>query len=190
MIGEFPQSLIPQELRRRWKQNESARQKTKLEDYIELRDWIEENYVILKNNEMMMQAYKEAAEDFRITSDAVRHNLRIIREYPSDVLRDWFANGFGFSHIEAANELADEKRSPADLLNQALHFGAPEGDRIMTVDELKSFATGEREKWNLPKIVTNIFSRLQNLKVVQGWDDDKRKRFAERLDEIKREFFA
>lgn len=188
--GQITQSLIPSELRANWRRNEEERQRTKLDDYLELRDWIEENAVMLKSSEMTMQAYAEAAEDFRVTSDAVRRNLRIIREYPDTLLRSWFANGFGFSHIEAANTHADEKRSPADLLAQALHYGAPEGDRPMTVDELEQFATGDKQKWSLPKVVTNLFSRLQNLKVVQGWDDDKRKRFADRLDEIKREFFT
>jgi len=179
--------ILPHSLIKELQATETKRVNLKLNQYLMLRDFIEDNEHKLRDDKMMMQLYKEAARPLRCEAETVRKNLRVIREYHPLDLRKWLDGGLSFHHIEKANALADDNRSPAFLLESAIDAGGADG-QPWTVDELIEFATGDRPKWDIPKVVTGYLNKLSNLGIVKRWDEDKQGRWHKWI-ETGKEFF-
>jgi hypothetical protein len=180
-------TLIPQSFGERLRTRARKATAAKLENYIELRDFIAENEdKILEIG--WMEFYKDAGDWMDCGGDSVRKSLTIIRNYPDDTLRAWIAQGISFDHIETANSLQNIREcqyAAADLLDRAVEFGNGEGKR-MTVEEMTAFALGERPPQK--GFVSSLFERLINFPNRMKWDVDKSGRFQTWID-AGREFF-
>ena len=162
MNGQLSHSILPHSIIEQLQATETKRVNLKLNQYLLLRDFIEDNEYKLRDEKLMMQVYTEAARPLRCAAETVRKNLRVIREYHPDDLRKWLDGGLSFHHIEMANALSDDNRSPTFILQSAIEAGGENGDP-MTVDEMVNFATGDKPKWDIPKVVASYLSKLANL---------------------------
>lgn len=182
--------LIPSEFRKRLRNRARKATALKLENYIELRDFIAENEdKILEVG--WMEFYKQAGNCMDLSAETVRKNLAIIRNYPDESLRDWIEKGLSFDHIENANWLQNVKECKYDgvtLLNKAIDLGNKDGGR-MTVEEMITFALGEKVKPSVRGIVSSLYDRLVNFPNRLNWDTEKSTRFKTWLDAGK-EFFS
>jgi len=136
-------TIIPQELRTKLRDRSRRSTLLKMENLLDLRDFIEENYAQVEAMGWM-NFYKEAAEVMICAAETVRRDLSIIRSYETARLRDWVRNGLSFDHIETANWLQEYCTYYADqILDAAVTMGSGIG-KTMTVAEMESFALGER----------------------------------------------
>lgn len=188
-IGTLSQ-LIPAELGNRIRNRARKSTALKLDNYIELRDFIAENEErILVDGRMAF--YEECGNWMDYSGETVRKYLTIIRNYPDDKLREWIKNGLSFDHIERANELQNVKEcryDAAHLLDAAFQFGGADGKR-MTVTEMETFALGEKDRTGgANRFFGNLFTRLLNFTAKLGWDAEKTNRFKARIEEVRQEF--
>lgn len=146
-----------------------------LENLCDIRDYIAENEWQIEAEGGMMKFYAKCADSMDCAPATVRDDLGIIRNYPDDDLKRWFAAGLGKDHIEAANWLQNEeacKYDAAHLLDKAVELGGPTGKR-MTVPELEAFALGE--KLNRPttyKYIQTLTGWAVSIPKKLGWDAD------------------
>ena len=152
-------NLIPQELGKRLQGR--ARQSTvlKLENFLELRDFISEN-----ENKIIEQGwenfYEEAGNWMDFSGDSISKGLDIIRAHPDENLKRWIKGGLSFDHIEKANTLQKYCQFTSEqILDAAIDLGGKNGKR-MTVKEMTAFALGE----NVPLPPTYDF-----VKTLSGW---------------------
>lgn len=134
-----------------------------------------------RDEAVLMQAYKEAAEAMMIAPGTLRDDMARIREYSAEKLVYWLSNGLSFDHLETANRLAEvAKKTPERLLNEAIDPGNATGD-AMTVKELTAFATAEiphSGRGNVYRIVS-LFDKLQKEIYKATWDELKQARFTD-----------
>lgn len=182
-------ALLPTEFQERLRTRARKATALKLENYLELRDFIAENEDRILDIGWM-EFYKEAGDCMDLSAETVRKNLTIIRNYPDDKLREWIKSGLSFDHIENANWLQNVKEcqyAGLVLLDKAVDLGNGEGKR-MTVEEMTTFALGEQTKTGIKAAVSSLFQRLVNFPNRLKWDTDKSYRFQTWLDAGK-EFF-
>ena len=136
-------TIIPQDLKLKLRDRSRRSTLLKMENLLDLRDFIEENYAQVEAMGWM-NFYREAADSLICSAETVRRDLSVIRSYESSRLRDWIRNGLSFDHIETANWLQEYCTYLADqILDAAVTMGNGNG-RTMTVAEMESFALGER----------------------------------------------
>ena len=159
-----------------------------LKSLLEFRDLIKsEGY---REEGVLMQATKEAAEAMLMAPETLRDLMGKVREYPKDKLIYWINNGVSFDHMEKANSIAElAKRTPAALLDEAIQIGNPDG-KTMTVNEMVSFALGvvDKNKRNAMTHFVPLLERLGKFPTRFKWDSDKTARYNNWLDAGK-EFF-
>jgi hypothetical protein len=188
-MGRVEMTLLPAEFRNRLQSRARKATALKLENYIELRDFIAENKDKI-SAVGWMEFYKEAGDSMDLSAETVRKNLTIIRNYPDEKLREWVKFGLSFDHIENANWLQNVKEcqyTAEALLDAAAYMGNGEGRR-MTVEEMTTFALGEKVKPSVKGMVSSLFDRLVNFPNRLNWDTEKSTRFSNWLLEGK-EFF-
>jgi len=151
--------------------------------------WFRENMDDWKAEHALMQAYSEYAEAMSISKDTLRRKMSTIRNYTADDLVRWVESGVLFEHIETANTLAElAKKTPKQLLNEALNLGGEYG-KVMTVDELTTFALGEQKREPALFRVNTLLSRLGKFPLLLKWPQEKTQKFNEWMD-AGREFFS
>lgn len=170
-------ALIDPRIKERWRTRARRNTLSKLKSLLEFRELVEE----YKAENVLMHAYKEAAEAMLCAPETLRDDMGKIREYPKEKLVYWLSNGLSFDHLETANKLAEAARkTPAKLLDQAIDPGNGSGDP-MTVKELTAFACGELPQstsYRTLKLVAE-FERLKKVLYKQDWKPDKLARFDE-----------
>ncbi len=178
--------LIPAELLIKWRTRSYRASMMKLASLLDLRPIIEDAKA--EGKRTIMQMYVEAADAMMVHPDTVRADLAIIRSYPPDKLAYWIKNGVGFSHIEMANSLQEVAKKPAmQILDECITLGNSEGCP-MTVNELIVFALGEKKKEPAFFRVNALFSRLDKLPFLLGWEQEKIVKFNVWLDYGRSEF--
>ena len=182
-------ALIPSELGKRLQIRARKSTLLKLENLLDLRNFIEENEARILSGGWM-NFYREAANWMDYAANTVRDDLSTIRSYSEIDLRKWIEGGLSFDHIATANTIQEE--SPYDaafILNASMFYGNGEGKR-MTVEEMTAFALGENPKrppyYNAVKKLTGLIAELPHK---LGWNDEKAKRFETRVQELIKEFF-
>lgn len=180
--------LIPNEFGRRLRTR--ARQSTllKMENFLELMSFIEENLDKIEE-QGWENFYEEAGDWMDYSADAVDKNLDILRPHDEKNIRRWIAGGLGFDHIEKANTWQNYSQMDSkQILDGAIDFGNENGKR-MTVREMKAFALGEKTPppptYNFVKTLTSwITSMPRRL----GWDKTKAESFAVDVRELIRKY--
>lgn len=113
----------------RWAANAASRERTQLEDLLELRDMITE--LKTHGDNTIMQVYREAADAFRMTPKALQNKVLILREYKSNKLLHWINEcGLSLDAIKQVNEASDYseiKEQPADFLDRITEQGNGDG---------------------------------------------------------------
>lgn len=178
-IGGFPHStMLPvaqlNAARRRAQQGALA----ELESLL----WFRQNIDDFRAEKKLMQAYSEYAEAMMCAADTLRRKMAIIRNYTPEDLTRLIMAGVGFEHMETANALAETaNKKPLQLLNEAVELGGENG-RPMTVEQLISFALGEKPRSPILQRVTFWMERLGKFPTLLKWDDDKSHRYQIWLD--------
>jgi hypothetical protein len=177
-------NLIDAATAARWTRRARRGALSKLRSLLEFRDMVED----FRAENVLMQAYSEAAVIMVCSADTLRGDMANIRDYSEADLVRWITNKVSFDHMEKAHELAElAHKTPMQLLNECIDPGNAVGD-TMTVRELQSFALGEQKihpavyRWNV------IFPRLCNFPTQLQWNDEKSRRWQLWIDEGK-EFF-
>lgn len=174
-------TLIPTGTLDRWRTRARRGALLKLKSLLEFRDLIKtEGY---REEGVLMQAYKEAAEAMLIAAGTLRDDMANIREYPEDKLIYWITNGVSFDHLEKSNQLAEiAHKAPATLLDECIDPGGEAGETL-TVRELTALALGEVPQPMKASTyrLTAIFSQLRKFHT-DTWSDDKTTRFNTWLD--------
>lgn len=182
-------TIIPSGMLMRWSTRARRGSLSKLHTLLEFRDLCKsEGY---KDENCLMQAYKEAAEAMMIAPETLRDDMGKIRNYPARRLMYWLSNGLSFDHLETANRLAEvAKKTPEKLLNEALDPGNATG-QPMTVNELTLFAIGEVPQSSRPHVyrLVVLFDKLRKFPTQYKWDELKAMRFTEWL-ELGKEFLV
>lgn len=178
-------TLIPTVTLERWHVTARRNALVKLEMLLEFRAMMPD----FKAENVLMEAYKEAAEAMLISPETLRDDMGKIREYQEEQLRYWIDNGVSFDHMEKAAQLAEiAHKTPARLLDECIDPGNANGD-TMTVKELIAFALGEKPKPRHTLGLVVMFDRLRKFPTNYGWDIEKTTRFTSWLDAGK-EFLA
>ena len=177
-------NLIDAATAARWSRRARRGALSKLRSLLEFRDMMDD----FRAENVLMQAYAEAAIIMVCSADTLRADIANIREYSEADLVRWIENKVSFDHMEKANSLAElAHKTPMQLLNECIDPGNAVGD-TMTVRELQSFALGEQKihpavyRWNV------VLGRLRNFPTQLQWDDEKTGRYEAWL-ETGREFF-
>lgn len=182
-------TLIPSDMRNRWSTRARRGALNMLKSLLEFRELIvSEGY---REEGVLMQAYREAADSMLMSPETLRDYMGKVREYPKEKLVYWLSNGLSFDHLEKANAVAElAKRTPADLLNEAIDVGNADG-KTMTVDEMVSFALGVVDKPRRSVIhhFIPLYERLGKFPSRFRWDEEKTRRYFSWLDNGK-EFFV
>jgi hypothetical protein len=171
--------LLPVELGKKLQTRARKSTSLKLDNYIDLRDFISENEEkILAVG--WMGFYEEAGDWMDYSGETIRKNLTIIRSYPDDKLREWVKNGLSFDHIERANDLQNVKECQYDaahILDAAFQLGNKNGTR-MTVTEMETFALGEKDRTGgAGRMFRSILQQLGDFPNKFKWDGEKTSRF-------------
>lgn len=175
-------SLIPTELRNKFRRNTYRSAVYKLENLLDLRAIIDDYSA--EGERVKMQVYSEAAQDFLCHPDSVRQDLAIIRNYSPDNLRKWLRKGVGFSHIEAANRLQHIAKRPAiTLIEDCYTLGGATGE-TMTVKELQAHALGEVVQKTKPETIGWAMSVLGKFPVLLNWPEVKVVRFNKIMEDL------
>lgn len=190
-VSHLSDKLLPAELGRRLRTR--ARQSTmlKLENFMELRDFIAENEdrIIDKG---WMEFYSEAGNWMDYSAETVRKYLSTIRSFPDESLKHWIKSGLSFDHIETANWLQNDQACHFDadsILDAAVSLGNGKGER-MTVDEMIAFALGEKVQVDSDRRAKNtLLDKLSQLPHVLKWGAEKVAEYKIWLNDGRR-FFA
>ena len=151
--------------------------------------WFREHVEEWKAEKVLMRAYFEYAKAMMIARDTLRRKMAIIRNYAPDFLREMINSGVSWEHIETANLLAEKaKKTPKQLLVECVQFGDENG-RVMTVEQLVTFALGETPKHPFIARLGFIFEQLGKFPTRLGWDETKTSRYIAWL-EVGREFLS
>ena len=181
-------TLIPTKFRERTRTRSRRGALSKLKSLLEFRDLVKaEGY---REEGVLMQAYKEQAEDMMISPETLRDDMGKIREYPAEKLVYWISNGVSFDHMEKAGRVAElANLTPAALMDEAVTIGNADG-KTMTVDEMVSHALGvvETPKRNGIYHFIPLLERLGKFPTRFKWDSEKTERYNGWLDAGK-EFF-
>lgn len=175
--------LLPIETRRRWRMRTYRSAISKLDNLLELREILEQAKA--EGQRVKMKIIAEAADDFQVRDDTVYADLAIIRRYEAADLKEWIRNGVGFAHIETANRLQEKAKKPAkQLIQEAYQLGNKNG-KTMTVRELEAFALGENVPPPSHDKINWVLKSLGNFPSLLEWDERKRVRWDEIMDEIR-----
>jgi len=176
--------LLPVELGKRLQTRARKSTSLKLDNYIELRDFISENEEKIMSVGWM-EFYEEAGDWMDYSGETIRKNLTIIRSYPDEKLREWVKNGLSFDHIERANDLQNVKECQYDaahILDAAFQLGNKNGKR-MTVTEMETFALGEKDRTGgISRMFSSLLHKLGEFPNKFKWDSEKTSRFTQWLD--------
>lgn len=133
------------------------------------------------NGAMQLQHKKEFCKAYGYAMETLRDYIGKIREYSYEQLIYWIDSGVSFDHLEKANTHAEAKQmTPAQLLDFAV-------EEKMTVDEMVSFALGEKEtpahtvqakRWFIKAL-----GWLEKVSQRAGWDVKKQERYNEWIKE-------
>ena len=179
-------TILPASLLNDWKVRSRKRTKDKLDCLLEFRDQKDEYGDDWKAEGVTMVVYVEAAEAQGYSVDSFRQNLAVIREYAANDLCLWVDRGITFDHIETANSIAElARRKPIEIIEATYELGNETG-KLMTVEQMTSWALGERE---MPKghiLFSQLFERLGKFPNGLEWSDEKMEAWKCLTDEFKR----
>jgi hypothetical protein len=135
-------------------------------------------------------AIKEFAECYGKAEATVRDYLEKIKPYTYVFMVNAIHAGFTFDHFEKAQMYASAKQmTPPELITACLDMGNGEG-KIMTVDEMTSFALGEKDTTGADsRNFRKWYDKLVQLPTAYKWDAEKKLRYLDWL-KIGWEFFA
>ena len=182
--------IIPEALYNTLRAGATSRNRSKLQNYLDIRDYLEENRDYLMQSGLMMQTYQEFADALLCSESTVRKNLSIIRNYPADRLQNWLDAGLSFDHIETANASYQEwnDKPPADILDEAVVYGGDTIGNTMTVDELQQFARLNKDKWTPLMYAKNYLNKIVDMMFVKKWSDAEKIQLAYHTEEIQKLF--
>lgn len=180
--------ILPAEFRKRLRDHAMSRNETKIEDYIELRDFIFENEDAIKAYGVQ-RFYKDVAKEMICSWHTVDKNLDIIGNFPDAKLRYWIKNKLGFNHMETAKDLQGETTMyPDQILDAAIEFGSGNGE-VMTVDEMIAFVRGA--KIQNPKsfsFVKTLSTWLRTIPLAfTDWEASKVSRVTAKIEDLMQE---
>jgi len=122
-------------------------------------------------------AEKEFAHAAGCSPQTLRRKLAAINGFNPEVLADLVNDGLSWEHLYAAHELAEQAhKTPLALLREAVNPGNEHGE-TMTVNELITYALGERISSPETYAAMGWISRLQNIPQKLGWDEEKKTRW-------------
>lgn len=185
-------TIIPASLLSQWSAAEGKRQAERLENLLDLREWLAENDVMLRNENIRMKVFNEAAGAFKCEARTLYRILNSqLRDYPAEELRKWIGGGLGMQHLEVSARIAQYKKMTApDLLDFAL-TGNEQG-RAMTVGEMTTFVLGEIHRSPVHKFIGIWMERFaamgERWGLKLGWDAEKQSRWVVRVGELREEF--
>lgn len=166
-----------EEIRARWRTRALRNTTNLIESLCELRD------LLVELPTQRMQLINDFASDFGRSKATVKDDLHIIGGYLAEDMQRWVVAGIRFDHMEKAKQVAAAKEmTPAALLDFAIDNG-PEG-KTMTVDEMVSFAIGEKPSGGARRNFQRYYDRLMKLPAVYKWDDSKRARFEQVINTL------
>lgn len=158
------------EIRNTWRRRSKRSDADKVLSLCELRT------LIIVNLEQRSQLIADFAEDYGAAKATVKDWLHIIGDYDKELMLDWLDKGLFFNHFEKARTCAAAKQmTPAALLDFAVDNG-PEG-KTMTVDEMVSFAIGEKPSGGARRNFQRYYDGLMKLPAVYKWDEPTRAEF-------------
>lgn len=167
-------TVIPQSKLNEWSDETGQNVKSDVAMLLEFRELLTECGEAWRKEQKVMRAYDEAAQAFRCDGETVRRNLNYIGGFDDNSIMLWIAQGLSLHHFRVAKEVQHEaKRSPADILDQAIILGNPEEARPMTVDQMREWATGEKVKQTPKYHFTADFERLFNYPNRLKWEQEK-----------------
>lgn len=166
-----------EEIRALWRGRSRRSDSNKIYSLCELRT------LIVTHPERRAQLMSDFAEDYGAAKATVKDWLHIIGDYDKELMLDWLDKGLFFNHFEKARTCATAKKmTPTALLDFAIDNG-PEG-KTMTVDEMVSFAIGEKPSSGARRNFQRYYDRLMKLPAVYKWDDSKRARFEQVINTL------
>lgn len=185
--------IIPTVLGEKLRKRARVGNSNKLRNLLDLRDFIAENEDKIKE-QGYGNFYEEAADWMDCAPTTIQDNLTTIRNYEDEKLIFWIEKtGYGFDHIDRANELQNTKESlytnAEFLLDDSAKHGNENGKR-MTVKELEAFALGGKERAT-PQFAFSIFLQKWFSKITRAipttWDSDKRKAFQAHVSDFQKD---
>ena len=185
-------TIIPASLLNEWSKEEGGRQLSRLKNLLVLRDWLDDNDIMLRDENIRMKVFSEAADAFRCEARTLYRILTSqLREYPEEELQKWIGGGLGMQHLEVSARVAQYKSmTPESLLDFAMTGNVYGG--AMTVDEMSTFALGEVQRNPATDYVRAWMERFTGLGerwgLKLGWDAEKQKRWTMRVSELRSEF--
>lgn len=180
--------ILPADFRKRLRDHAMSRNETKIEDYIELRDFIFENEDDIKAYGIQ-RFYEDVAKEMICSWHTVDKNLDIIGNFPDAKLRYWIKNKLGFNHMETAKELGkDSTFHPDQILDAAVQLGNGNGD-AMTVDEMTAFVLGgEVRKPKSFSFVKTLSTWLRTIPLAfTEWEASKVSRVTAKIEDLMQE---
>jgi hypothetical protein len=182
--------LIPAKFGEQLRARARKSRQLKLQNLLELRDFIAENYDRIERDGWM-RFYAEAADWTDCAAETMRHDLDTIRSYPDADLKRWILAGLSFDHLATANGLQEASHYEASyLLDFCINLGGENGKR-MTVEEMTAFALGENtprsKTFDYVRTLTGWILKLPNK---LGWNTEKSAAFEARVRELIKEFFT
>lgn len=180
--------LIPDVLGRELRTNARQSKLLKMENFLKLLDFIEENMDKIEA-QGWENFYEEAGDWMDYSAASIDKNLDILRPHTPENIRRWLKGGLGFDHIEKANAWQGFcQMDAAQILDGALDFGNGNGKR-MTVLEMKAFALGERTPLPPTYNFVNTLSKwMVSMPRRLGWGKEKAEAFVADLKELIRKY--
>lgn len=130
--------MIPAEVISRWKRDADVRERTTLENLLELRGYIREAHA--EGERVVAQMYAEAAPAFRVTKKTLQNKLSVLRNYDDEALRRWIKSGIALDTVSRIGIMADMgmtgNETPAAIIDRVVEQGNGEG-KAATADEIE-----------------------------------------------------
>ena len=141
-------SLIPDYIRAQWQVRTRTANKAVLDNLIEFKEFYDE----YKHNGMLIQAYREGAEDNGMSVKHFQERVLLVIRFPDDKLYYWFRHGISFNHLEKAVSLDPD--NPAGWIDKCVNeYGRPE-----TVDSMIATVLAERPDAERQAQINNLVS--------------------------------
>lgn len=184
----FTAALIPAEFGNKLQQLARKATKAKLQLLIEIRDFAEENYDKIEATGWQ-NYYKEVAAWTNYSWHTIDKGLDTIRNYETAKLTYWTDNGLSFDHIESANWAQNQCTMYADqILDGAIELGNGHG-KVMTVEEMLTFALGgnarKPEAYPLMNTLSRWLTKIPDK--FPNWDASKVSRVSELIRQLMEE---
>lgn len=184
----FTAPLIPADFGEKLQGLARKATKAKLQLLLEIRDFAEENYEKIEVTGWQ-NFYKEVSLWTNYSWHSIDKGLDTIRSYETKKLHYWTDNGLSFDHIENANWAQNQCTMYGDqILDAAIELGNENG-KVMTVDEMLTFALGGNiQKPEVYPLVNTLSKWLTKIPLkFPHWEPSKVSRVKELIQQLMEE---